>query len=561
MLTDPLKNLIEKRPNVPTPAELVEASRKRFLSVMPEGTAKYLDEMKKQYPEEMAWVDPSPLGDGGPLMLRELYWRKLTAAVVKRNNVIQPRRAPSDEDRVTPILIGKRYAGLGAAPVFVSENTPVKECQDPIALLVLKWVLFQKEIIGLCQWYRDPWKETGVPYPPEYQALKPAPELPEDFRRGADKLAGVARRGPFSIYTKKDGKDYVLDLRKIEALEPRAPFVRAGGLARFVRAADGSLSTVSLELQGKTHRLGAHPEWKMAEKRFLVGLNSFGTLVDHLTHVHIVGAGTWALCARLALPARHPLRILMEPFVVETMRVNNDNIDGLILSENSNVPSYTGYPLSTVHAVMREAVSNFDVRWFDAEHRAKEQGQLDDPAFPTMQSAVDLWRVFRRFTSAWCKEYLETIDPETRNWCQELQNRVPNGVFKLIGIDDLSHLTSEHVAHLAATGMFTSSIWHYIVANTARDYEMQFDIMPPAIDADGHPTLGIVLEKRNSITIADLLRYKLLDDKVPLPTDAMKRLWAQFQAELKGYEEASREDPSTQRYRVAPSEVPSSVHA
>ncbi|WP_394844781.1 hypothetical protein LZC95_48010 [Pendulispora brunnea] len=559
-ILEPLKNLMDKGPDLPVPSDLAEAFRKRFTSVMPEGAAKYLDQMRKEYPEEMAWVDPSPL-DGGPLMLRELYWRKLTAAVVRKNNVLQARRAPSDEDRVTPILIGKRYPGLTGAPVFVSENTPVKECQSPIALLVLKWVLFQKEIVGMSQFYKDPWKGTGVPYPPEFQALKPAPQVPEDFRQGADRLAGVARRGPFSIYTRKDGQDYIVDLRKIEALETRAPFVRAGGLARFSRNGNGSLATVGVEFQGKTYRPGANAEWAMAEKRFLVGLNSFGTLADHLTHLHIVAAGTWTICTRLTLPARHPLRCLLEPFVIETMRVNNDNIDGLILSENSNVPSYTGYTLATVHGAMRNVISDFDIRWLDAEHRAKEQGLLDDPAFPTMQSAVDLFRIFRRFTSAWCKEFVPTIDPETRNFCQELQNRVPNGVFKLLGIDGIAQLTTEHVAHLVTIGMFSESIWHTIVANMVRDYEMQFDIMPPAINAEGHPTLGIVLEKRNSITIADLLRYKLLDDNVPFPNDAMKQSWAKFQADLKDYEAGVRKDASTQRYRVIPSEVPGSIHA
>ena len=108
--------------------------------------------------------------------------------------------------------------------------------------------------------------------------------------------------------------------------------------------------------------------------------------------------------------------------------------------------------------------------------------------------------------------------------------------------------------------MFTCSVWHHIVANMMRDYEMQFDVIPPAMDAEGNPTLGIVLEKRNSITIAGLLRYKLVDDTVFLPADSMKKLWATFQDELKSYEKTLENDPS-RAYRVVPSLVPSSVHA
>ncbi len=496
------------------------------------------------------------------MAFRDLFWRQITAAVVRQTNVIQPHRAPSEDDYVRPMPMGRRYPGLGDIPVYMSENTPKSEEADEFTLIALHEVLHWKETYPLATAFNEPYTEEGVPYPHEYEKLAPTPKRPEDFLPGADRLAGIARRGPFSMYTKPDGQGgYFLDFSSLEALEPRAPFIRVGGIARFKRKEDRTLETVSIEFQGKTLTRES-AEWSLAEKRILAAINSYSTFVDHLTHVHLLGAGTWTVCTHLALPAHHPLRILMQPFIIETMRVNNDNIDGLIKSDHSNVPNYTGYSLAALNEVMRAAVAKFDVRWFDAELRAAGAGQLDDPAFPTMESAVTLWRIYRKFVDGWVKQHLPTVDLETRIWCQELHARVPNGVSQLLGIKDFeTELTLEHVAHLATMGIFTASVWHHVVANMGREYEMQFDVMPPALDKDGHTTLGIVYEKRNSITIAGLLRYKLIDDTVYLPQDSMKQLWQSFQSELKAYEAGLDQDPAGKFYRVVPSQVPSSVHA
>ena len=59
---------------------------------------------------------------------------------------------------------------------------------------------------------------------------------------------------------------------------------------------------------------------------------------------------------------------------------------------------------------------------------------------------------------------------------------------------------------------------------------------------------------------ADYIALRALGDPdVFLPTDAMKQCWSAFQADLRAYEAAI--DPAERKYRVVPSEVPSSVHA
>ena len=493
----------------------------------------------------------------------EYIWRRLMCMVVEKNNVRQSHRAPLEEDFVKPIPAERAYPALGEARLFLSERTPASERQAPLVLTFLRHTLSFKERHGLTMKYPTPWKGTGAPYPPEFERLVPKPELPEDFHAEADKLAGIACRGPFSLHTKQDGRGgFMLDLHDLEPLEPRPPFVRVGGVARFERAAKDRLATVSVEFDGRTCTpLAGSAAWAMAEKRILVALNTYVTVVEHLVHRHLIAANLWSIAMHLAFSVRHPLRVLLQPFVIETMRVNNDQVDGLILSEASNVPSYSGYRLATVAAVIRDAVAKFDACSLDPELSARAQGQLDDPTFVTVESVVRLWRIFRKFTLAWCEAHLPEIDIQTRIFCEELDFRVPNGVKKVLGLEDWGALQVKHVAHLLALGMFAASVGHHVVNDLTRDYMMQFHLMPPAIDADGHPTRGVVYEKRNGMFVSAVKRYFLVDDTVHLPTPVMKRLWTGFQDDLKAYEAEALRDPSARRYRVKPRNVGSSIHA
>lgn len=211
--------------------------------------------------------------------------------------------------------------------------------------------------------------------------------------------------------------------------------------------------------------------------------------------------------------------------------------------------------------MLREVASGFDATLLDPEQRAQMQGQLDDPAFPTVQSLVALWRIFKDFAVRWCRAHLPDVDLQTRAFCEELDARAPNGVRKLLGLKGWDDLTVDHVAHLAAVGMFGSSIGHHVVNDLTRDYQMQFHIMPPAMDAEGHPSRGIVYEKRNSVFIAGVKRYMLVDDKVHMPTTLMRQLWARFQDDLKAYEEESSHDPAMHKYHIKPILAGRSIHA
>jgi len=526
--------------------------------------------LKKRAPpraeqETLRTPEPSELSllsDASPLRaLRERVqiwvWQRLMWQIASVSDKVQPHRLPDEVDFVKPIPAGRRYPGLGDAPLIFSELTPVTEQHNLFERLAIEVTLWLKEwydLTSLTQSYRG----VGAPYPEIFATVQQPPTIPEDFQQ-EDKLAGIARRGPFSLQTKRGEHDdeFVIDLRGLEQLEPREPFIATGGLARFSRA-QGQLKTVQVEFRGIAVRPG-QPGWTLAEKRFLAGLSSQTTFVEHLVLLHIATAGVWGIVAQMAFSTRHPLRVLLQPFTEETNRVNNYNIDGLILTESSNVPAYSGYTLEQSCQLIRQAAKDYDVRLMDPEYRARVQGQLNDPAFPTVESVVTVFQIFRRFTGEWCRAYLRELDLETRIFCQELDHRVANGIRKLIGIEQWEELTVEHVAHILAVGMFAASVGHHIVNDLTRDYFMSFHLMAPAIDADGYPTLGVVLEKQSSIFTAGIQRYKLIA-QAAIPDEQGRRLWAQFQTELKAYEADLTKDPES-AYRIHPSRVSSSIHA
>jgi hypothetical protein len=290
-------------------------------------------------------------------------------------------------------------------------------------------------------------------------------------------------------------------------------------------------------------------------------MNTQMTFIEHLINLHLITAGTFAIATIEALPTRNPLRALLQPFVEGTILVNNNNIDGLIKTKHSNVPSYTGHPLETVYQAIREVASGFDLRTMDPVWRAKNQNTLDQ-AFITIQSRVDIFQMFSDLTRRYCNEVLTALDPEVRAWTKLLDVYIPNGIMKLIGIEDWQELNLDHVAHLVAVLTYSASVSHHLVADMVRDYMMSFHIMPPAIDANGDPSLGIVLEKMNSISVASIIQYKLLDNTCKLPEKGQD-CWNEFQTRLAEYKHfvdgaAEREE---QPYLIHPQLIPSSIHA
>jgi hypothetical protein len=202
--------------------------------------------------------------------------------------------------------VERRWPGLVGTPLLLADAVPRSERISNMQEFVLQTVLRLKELWGLGASYPESYRSESSPYYPEYVALHPASELPEDFQPGKDRIAGVAWRGPFSLVTKKVGDTYEIDLSHVEGLKPRPGFLTTGGVARLSRTSSG-LKTEWVQLDGKKHS-PADADWALVERRFLTGLATHTTFIEHLIYCHMSVAESLALASVEALPSRHPPR-------------------------------------------------------------------------------------------------------------------------------------------------------------------------------------------------------------------------------------------------------------
>jgi len=503
--------------------------------------------------------------------------------VMNKKNKVKDHYPPDERDdaKITPIRIEQRYRGTGDN-AFLSKEYPKSEHSSFLTDKVRNIGLQLKRVLTLGFNYDEVFDGTGVPWSKKWEKRRALPKRPLDFMPTADAVAGVLTRGPFSVHTvnEPDTGDLILDLSDFDHLEPRDPFVPCGGIARVEKdPATGSFKTKSIVFDGETYLPGSNG-YRMAQKRFLVALNNFATLIDHLTYCHILGAQNNALATFVALPSNHHLRILMQPFISFTTSVNNQLIDGLIKFSTSNVPSYTGYFIDDVKSKMNSEIKAFDVKYLDPLQRYEMHGMpTDDEDFPTVKSTADVFKMYLSLAEEWLAEFMKDgVDEHTKKYVQQLQEHTPNGIFPLVGIDSIAELEPKHVARIIATLMFTGSVWHHNVNDKTGSYLLTNDMMPTAIEKNGFPTWGTTMEKRNSIVAASVYKFYVLPRKDGQGKDKKSigdvfrnneniseegnAIWTKFEQKLIKYsEEINKMPDDTKEFLIEPYDITSSIHA
>jgi len=109
----------------------------------------------------------------------------------------------------------------------------------------------------------EPYLEDDSSYAPELVDVTSAPWRPESFSEGADVLADIATRGPFSLYTRRrDDGDYEIDVTKMLDHSVKEGFLTGGGRV-MLRARNGRLVTPAFEASRAAvdARQGRHGRW------------------------------------------------------------------------------------------------------------------------------------------------------------------------------------------------------------------------------------------------------------------------------------------------------------
>ena len=152
-------------------------------------------------------------------------------------NSVQDHYAPcpkDDEWDTVPIKIGSRYPGTGIE-AHLSKTTPPSENQPSLLTRVASGVFLNiKRVASLGFNFHMWYKERGAPWSRTFNKMKQLPKRPLDFMPQGDPVAGVLTRGPFSVHSVYDANSDIvmLDLSSLDGVQPRKPFVRAGGVAK-----------------------------------------------------------------------------------------------------------------------------------------------------------------------------------------------------------------------------------------------------------------------------------------------------------------------------------------
>ena len=491
-------------------------------------------------------------------MIRKRLWNFLTKKIVSEKSILQSHYFPCDSDLTSAMPIENRYPGLKDCNLVVSKNTPLSEKMNATELKRLKLGFWLQKNIPLDK-YQNPYTSDESSYPKDYEKMQPPPWKPEALDPNKT-LSEIAIKGPFSHLTaKRDDGLWELDVSNLENYKTQNDYFDCGGKI-ILQEQSGSFNIDHIISFGEVIK-PKDKSFPIAQKKFISALCSYSTLIDHLVNCHLATCGAYAISFTEILSAKHPLRIIMHPTIVETFTVNDYQIDGLILNEQSNVPIYTGYPLQTLNEMIKSYSKSFNLAMMDPIYLAKKNESYEHDSFKTVNSSIDIWSIMLKYYNSLCDLYFSEIDTEVKIWIETIDRYIPNGVKDYLEISNFNEVRSNHLAKLLTLQAYTSSVKHFIVGTMTRNYFMFPKIFPSVIQKD---TLsapdGVAMLRTNSATIAGISRYKLIDNSIPMPSKGGKKIQKKFFDELDSYSKSINHDQD-KNYMIDPNELLSSIHA
>jgi len=166
--------------------------------------------------------------------------------------------------------------------------------------------------------------------------------LMEKYNATADVLGILMTDSAFSAHLFRKSKNDPLlhiDLTSLEKYHPISGYAAMGGSASF-REEGGRLRTVKLTYGGETFETFDSPEvardfeerskrsgWRYAEANIITSLLGMTNLVLHVKNLHLeIAAAFQAVTVdAFAGEPKHPVRLLLDPFISRSVQATNDN--------------------------------------------------------------------------------------------------------------------------------------------------------------------------------------------------------------------------------------------
>ncbi|MFT7521896.1 MAG: hypothetical protein ACI9MC_004048, partial [Kiritimatiellia bacterium] len=417
---------------------------------------------------------------------------ELSKGVAPMQYIITTRHVPHDERSLAKVVLLKVVALL-ALPLRL--GTPgLPRIQTGVSLEDLDAATAQN--LGDC--YPAIWDEAPAePGAVVRKSRRLPPAAPAELRAHPEDIVGaVALAGPFAAFIRAvpdtPGR-FVMDMTGLEPYPVRSGYESLGGKATLAWSSDqGRMVTICLQMPDgriihKPEPASAaltDPEWRRAQDIFLASVSTYMTAVTHLVGCHLKGAGEPAAAAAHTLPAAHPLRIFLHPFVHETLSTNNYKVPTLIHGDAALLPAFFALSAETVQRIAEDAAAVFDIADYDPREDARRRGMhaFAGP-YPYLQDTLALWDLFEDYASKMLDHIYPTdaeleADEAVVAWLALWTQMSPSVA------EYVPDLNKAAIARVLATIIFIATVVHENVGNTTWNYTVLHAWIPTRVPVD-----------------------------------------------------------------------------
>jgi arachidonate 15-lipoxygenase len=448
---------------------------------------------------------------------------------------------PSDDWPITPVPFADRYPDIPISGLFVADHTPPDETRIEVrAFCALQaWLArrFGPMHTGLPPVDANPSVALATAYPAANRRLYRAPVRPPGYDPEVD-LGMLAVESPYFCYLKHDQSRrgcYRWDLGDLSNYECQ-PGVRRPGVV------------VEFEPDDKRHRLRAtsiksvlglstpsDAQWDEAQRLAMCALSTHATLVRHFNWLHLVCGAPLAIATHNYLPAKHPVRRLLQPHLYAT-HFGNEIVTRIALEPGGDFENIFSFTHAGLCRLFSDTVNKFDLRTIHPVRDAENRGVRHVPGgTKALDNRLQLWRVIQRHVQRFLAVYFSTNTdvrgdlPFTR-WLDALTAMIPRGVHELAE----TPVTIDGAVELLSTFIYMTTVEHEILDSNVFDYQLWNDVQPARVyEAGVREPLDVYQRLVDYNFILSVHRTPLMSDFSPLASDSGgKDAFMQFRKDL-----------------------------
>jgi len=224
------------------------------------------------------------------------------------------------------------------------------------------------------------------------------------------------------------------------------------------------------------------PEWAAAQRLALCAASTHLTLVRHFNWLHLVCGASVAIATHNCLPARHPVRTLLQPHLFAT-QFGNEIVTRIALAPGGDFESIFSLSHRGVSALIDATVDEFDFGVIDPDVDAAHRG-VQGLAPPSIENRRQHHTVFLAHARRYLACYYDDddhigADPAVQSWRAELARRIH-------GIDQVGGPTTtvDGTARLVAAIIQLATVEHEILGSGMWDYQLWNDAVPARVPVD-----------------------------------------------------------------------------